>query len=63
LGELTFARMGGKEEDAPIPAVRAATIGRLNRPTADLHGHAAGRAASRKAGDQNPCDGAVTICA
>ena len=26
LGEETFARMGGKEEHAPIPAVRGATI-------------------------------------
>jgi len=29
LCEPTFAAMGGKEEDAPIPAFRLATIGRL----------------------------------
>jgi hypothetical protein len=28
LGEATFAGMGGKEEDAPIPAARPLTIGR-----------------------------------
>ena len=26
LGEATFAGMGGKEEDAPTPAIRGATI-------------------------------------
>jgi hypothetical protein len=28
LGKATFAGIGGKEEDAPIPAVRLPTIGR-----------------------------------
>jgi hypothetical protein len=28
-GEATFAGMGGKEDDAPIPAVPVPTIGRL----------------------------------
>jgi hypothetical protein len=28
LGEATFAGMGGKEEDAPIPAIRVIPTGR-----------------------------------
>jgi hypothetical protein len=30
LGEATFRGIGGKEEDAPIPAIRLTTIGRLD---------------------------------
>jgi len=37
LGKATFAGMGGKEEDAPIPVVRETTIepqgSTLNRPS------------------------------
>jgi hypothetical protein len=29
LGEATFAGMGGKEQDAPIPAIRKTAIERL----------------------------------